>query len=1206
LKLYKPFSILAFSVLVLTNHFLTTNCATPPELKSSTAKDSDDSQPTEVRAKIKSAKKVLNEGNELFQKEKIEEAKKASENSIEIYPTAEGYYLLGSCEFKLGRHAKAREAFEKAMVISPKLEQLLLTYALTLTTLGEEEKAIEVYKNLEEYYPKEKVYPFKLGVLLKSLKRYEESFVALKRAEDPSFKQKLQLYMQIGDVALQLKKYEEAEEYFAKAKELDSNYKTASDSSSATKVAKLLEKGNQAIREKDYQKAAGLFREAASISPKSPAPLVFLGNAYILLKRDREAEETFRKVLQIDSKSLEGYSALGTLYNKTGKNSEAIKILKRGLELYPSDASLQNKIGLSYKNLGDTKKALLSFSKSIELDPKFSQARMNLGFLFLDEKRFSEAKREFSEAKKLPDGGKAKDALTLTEISLLIDKGDKLLVKGKVDEALKEYSKAKAIKQSEPVISNAYGRAYFVSKKYGESENSFKASLAIDKNNIPAMQGLIRLYSAQNKRDAKIYTEKLESLTKGNPLAGIAVGRTHEDKKEFSKAEEIYKDLLVKYPENESVNYRLGALYYKIALEKNSKEEFQSAISYLEKAQKYKTGIPEIEETEKVIKSNLKFGEILPLVKKGNKLFDSRKYREAIEPFTSAYKKTGRPSLLIKIAECHIALGEEEKGIRILRDSIENEKDGKIEIREAINAYFLKKGQLEKAEEGFKEILRIRPESYYSLYQLGLIYLGKKDYTESFRNLERSISLNPNFAAAHIARGIIYYKQNDKGKAKEEFEEAMKKDSTLELAPYNIGILYFNDDLLKEAEKVFLSLTEKYPDFPDSFYHLSYLHFKKNDFSNAEKYIKSALKIERSPSSLYAYIRILEAMYSGNALQETAELQSELNRELVEKFPDSEYAKLAESRLVKTSTDSVIVQKYPLTDRPVTPPIFVNGKMIINYGSSVVALDSRTKSVVWRKEMKDPYLFMAASTRIFAASKDSLEEIDIQTGTVIKKISLAGNTPTSLKVKSKAFLSTINTQGKMQISAYGPEGDNVPVLNIKKETIWTLFENGKIFFAYEKKNQLEWSIYSPDFVKISKGETITKDGSTKIVSVRSNKIGILKGDKFFDLDDTGKVTQYPKMEGNIRSIFSEGDELFFIGDKKITKVSADGSLSDFQNSNIKDFSAMKLKEGKSVMVTKDGELSIMKLTGEILKTKSTKDSKSQSAPIEIYSILYRE
>ncbi|MBE7413014.1 MAG: tetratricopeptide repeat protein [Leptospiraceae bacterium] len=1205
MKINKFYALFLFITIVSINTFLLTNCASSKELKPSNAKDTNAKESEDVRQKISSAKKILNRGNEFFQKNKFDESKNIAEKSIEVYPTAEGFYLLGSSEFKQGQHKKARESFEKALAVSPKSEQILLTYSLVLTTLGEDEKAIEIYKSLEEYYPKEKVYPFKQGVLLKSLKRYEESYTSLKRADDSSFKQKLQLYMQLGDVSLQLKKYDEAEEYFAKAKSLDPNFKSASDSSQSTKLAKLIEKGNSAIKEKNYEKSLEFFQDAVNLSPKTSAPLIFLGNAYILLKKDKEAEDSFKRALQMDPNSIEGYSALGTIYIKTGKNSEAIKILKRAVELFPSDAQIYNKLGLSYQNLGDSKKALLSFTKSIELDPKFGQARLNLGFFYLNEKRFSDSKREFLEASKLSFEKQAKEALTLTEISILVDKGDKLLVKGKIEEGIKEFLKAKKIKSDEPMVFNAIGRAEFISKKYKESENSFKASLAIDKENIPAIQGLIRLYSAQNKKEQKIYTEKLESLTKGNPLSGIITGRIYEDKKEFGKAEDIYKELLKKFPDSETVRYRLGNLYYKLALEKNKKEEFQSALSYLEKAKDQKSEISEIEETKKIIQGNMKFGEVLPLVKKGNKLFNSKNYREAIEPFMLAYKKIERPSILIKIAECHIALGEEEKGIRILQDSIEKVKEGKIEIQEAINAYFFRKGQTDKAEEGFRDILKTRPESYYSLYQLGLIYLEKNNYGESLKYLDRAVSLNPEFAASHIARGLIYYKQNNKQKAKEEFEEAMKKDSELELAPYNIGILYFNENSTQEAEKIFTKLTKEYPDFSDSFYYLSYIAFQKNDFTNAEKFIKSALKIERSPASLYAYIRILEAMYAKSTDGEIADLQSELNRELVEKFPNSEYSRLAESRLVKASTDSIIFQKYTLTGKPVSTPVFVNGKMIINYGYSVVAIDSGTKSIAWRREVKEPYIFLEASTRIFAASKNSLDELDIQTGKILQVNSLEDKTPTGLKVKSKAFLTTLDKQGKTQITSYNLNGKDTKTLGIKRDIQWDLFGNGKILFLYGKNTQLEWSVYDSNLERIAKGESIKGEGNIKIAVVKNDSLGVLKGSRFFELRDNGKFTEYFKTGENIRSIFSEDEDIYVVSDKKITKISNDGNSTEFQNSNMKDVSAIRLNEGKPVVVSKDGELSIMKLTGEILKIQKVKEDKATN-PIEIYSVLYRE
>ncbi|MCE9500962.1 MAG: tetratricopeptide repeat protein [Leptospira sp.] len=1199
---------LSFYILFLLSlNVFISNCKSAPPLKESSSREGESTLSPEDRAKLKKAKLVLNKGNELFQKEKFEDAKKIAAESIEIFPSAEGYYLLGSCQFRLGNHKEAKISYEEGIKISPKLEQLLLTYALTLTTLGEEDKALEVYKNLEEYYPKDKLYSFKAGVILKSLKKYEEAYETLKKADGGGFKQPLQLYMQLGDTALQLKKYEEADAYFDKAKGLDPKYKSANESQSATRLAKLFEKGNEAVRSKDYDSAIKYFRDAVSISPSTAAPYIFLGNVILLKEKYKEAEGAFSKALANDARNVDAYSSLGLVYSKLEKHKQSISILKKGLELFPGDSSLHNRLGLSYKTKGDGKQAIVSFSRAKELDPKNVQPRLNLGYTLIEEGKFGEARKEFIEASKLPGGEKAKDSLALVEASLLIEKGDKLLRTGKTEEALVFYKKAKALRPKEPSVSNAFGRAHFIAKKYSESESSFKESLSKDKNNIPAIQGLIRLYSAQNRKEAKALTDQLVSLTKDDPLAGILVGRIYEDKKEFGKAEDLYKSILSKNPENEAVLFRLGILYHKMAVEKNLKEDYDSALNLVEKARKTNPEIPELVETERVIKENKKFGDILPLVKKANAAFDSKKYRDALENYSTAYKKLTKASLLIKIAECHIALGEEEKGMFILQDAVNSGKEGKLEIKEAIYAFFLKKGQTEKAEEGFQEILKTRPDSYYSNYELGLINLKRKKSEESLIYLNKTIFFNPDFAPAYIARGIIYYRNGDKNRAKEEFTEAGAKDSGLELGPYNLGIMFFNDNLFDEATKIFRELTEKFPEFPDSYYHLSYLFYKKDDLENAEKFIKKAVRLERSATNLYGYIRILEAKNAKSGDQEDKELQNSLAKELAEKFPDSEYAKLAESRLLKTSPEAVIVQKYPLSGKPETTPIFINGKIIVNYGTSLSAINASNKSTSWRVELKEPYQFLGVYTRLYALSKNSLDQLDIQTGKKIHGIPLGKINPTGLFAGDGIFISFVRGE-KQFIQSYSFDGEKTGEIKIDKNAVWTKAQDGNIAVFTDLGRNIQWALYDAKLNTLAETpKKIADSSSGKITDLiaAKNALFLIKNRQIHEFSTNGSYRKNALLDEEIIAYEVQEDDVILTCKDAIYKISAGQTKVEKIALPDKSLSAVSLNGKNRLYVNSDNNVVLAKETGEIVWTQPLQKRGEKTSTTGLYSVIYK-
>ncbi|EMO63187.1 tetratricopeptide repeat protein [Leptospira borgpetersenii serovar Pomona str. 200901868] len=296
-------------------------------------------------------------------------------------------------------------------------------------------------------------------------------------------------------------------------------------------------------------------------------------------------------------------------------------------------------------------------------------------------------------------------------------------------------------------------------------------------------------------------------------------------------------------------------LYYKISLEENEKNNHDSALNWISKAEKLTKDIPEIAETRKTIQENQKFETVIPIIQKANKFFDTRQYEKAIPLYQEAFQRTGKLTLYIKIAECHLTLGNEEKGISMLENPPPGTRN--LQTREAINAFLLRKGEIDKAESGFKEILAKKPDSYYSHYQMGIIHLQRKKYEASIDSFDRSLLLNTDFVAARIGKGISMYHSGNKKLAKEEFETAMQQDSANELAPYNIGIILFNDNLYNEAIAIFKEIIQKNPEFSDAHYQISYIYYKRGDLEQAEKEIRKALDLERNEKNLFGLIRIL-------------------------------------------------------------------------------------------------------------------------------------------------------------------------------------------------------------------------------------------------------------------------------------------------------------------------------------------------------------
>ncbi|AYV56071.1 tetratricopeptide repeat protein [Leptospira kmetyi] len=1136
-------NIISIVLLLLVGAQFSVNCLSK-DFKKSQTQDAILEKDSATREKLKRVSKILNEGNSFFQKGNFERSLEKANLAVNTYPTAPGYYLAGISEYKLGKNQDALISLKKGTEVDPENEQILLTLGIIYTAEGKNEDAIEVYGKLESLPVKEKYnYSFKKAVLLKNQGKFEQSYATLKKIPVQEFAFPAQLNMQLGDAAVQLKKYEEAEVYFEEARKNDPELLSAKKSASVTRVASALENGNQAMRKKNYKEAASHFQNAVQNDPKNPAPYIFLGNARILNGEYEAALKAFESSLALKPDYQEAISGIAAVHYKTGNYRKSVSVLEKAISIFPNNAVYQNQMGLNMKALGEPAKALVYFTRAQELDPTFAEPVANLVFLLIAENRYKAARKE---AESLKSETEKKQILAFIDVSEQIFEGDKHLRKGDSKGAKTFYEKAKKASSEEPSVYNAFGRLYFISGEPKSSEENFKKALSIDKQNIPALQGLIRLYSSQkNQTLANQYTKELENLTGNDPSAAIVLGRTYEDKKEYEKAENVYKNLQKKFPNNEAVNFRLAMLYYKISLEENEKSNHDSALNWIGKAEKLSKDIPEIAETRKTIQENQKFATVIPTIQKANKLFDTHQYEKAIPLYQDAFQKTGKLTLYIKIAECHLALGNEEKGISMLETPPQGSRN--LQTREAINAFLLRKGELDKAEAGFKEILSKKPDSYYSHYQMGIIHLQRKKYDASIDSFDRSLLLNADFVAARIGKGISTYHSGNKKLAKEEFEAAMQQDSANELAPYNIGIILFNDNLYNEAITIFKEIIQKNPEFSDAHYQISYIYYKRGDLEQAEKEIRKALDLERNEINLFALIRILSEQKTKMANPSHKKEVLDLGRELAEKFPSSPHAAQAERLVIADEDNPVILQSYQSRGKLIGVPVLINNSVILNYGTSVESLDKDRGVRHWRIQTSVPYKFLLADKRLIGVSDKKLEVMDLKTGIVLREIKLPSGEVKKANLSGENILVEVATGKNSKIYSYSDQLELNGSIAFEG-SFWSGVKSG-VLFSVTQKDGIQAQVY----------EASLKDLNPK------------------------KISQ--KGSGDLRYLGSYETGIFFLSGKKIVSVENDKSSSiDLPNESASQFVVRSpylwFHAGKTVYRVESGSLKVSSFTVE--------------------------
>ena len=153
----------------------------------------------------------------------------------------------------------------------------------------------------------------------------------------------------------------------------------------------------------------------------------------------------------------------------------------------------------------------------------------------------------------------------------------------------------------------------------------------------------------------------------------------------------------------------------------------------------------------------------------GIALFDQRQYPLAIEAFTRAAEldEKYRPMALVNCALAHIELEQYDEAATILDGVVKtNPTMARALFQQA--RIFIKRGQLDQAENNLRQVLAQFPRDRLSLQQLGELCKIKRDYNGAVDCYSRILAIDPEDLGAHYNLMLIYRKLGRTDEAKRE------------------------------------------------------------------------------------------------------------------------------------------------------------------------------------------------------------------------------------------------------------------------------------------------------------------------------------------------------------------------------------------------------------------------------------------------------
>ena len=261
------------------------------------------------------------------------------------------------------------------------------------------------------------------------------------------------------------------------------------------------------------------FQRALQLDPRNADALIGIAHAYESAGRPADAEAAYKKAIALRPDYWDGYNNLGVFYDGQNRYQEAIAQLRHAVDLTPDNARVYLNLAAVYIDSGDPKRfpeAEQALKKSIELGPTYP-AYANLGYLYIQERKYAEATATVENALKLND----KDFLVWGNLALAYQGlNQKEKVSAARDQELALLEKAVASNPRDGQMQSYLGLVYAQKKLRDKALLRLQSALVLSPDDNVVLENVGEAYENLGDRvHALKYIE--ESLQKGYGLAAL-------------------------------------------------------------------------------------------------------------------------------------------------------------------------------------------------------------------------------------------------------------------------------------------------------------------------------------------------------------------------------------------------------------------------------------------------------------------------------------------------------------------------------------------------------------------------------------------------------------------------------------------------------------------------------------------------------------
>lgn len=691
-----------------------------------------------------------------------------------------------------GKAEKSRELLTGIIKVDPRNQRAYYMLANLEITVGQKDRALDIFKKLEEINGSDPVAPYKAGLIylekgdINTAEKIADNLVTKFPKNGEGYRLK----------GIACYKRQNAPEAIA-ALQVANKFQPG--------VAGYYYLGLSLYSHGELESALSQFRLILDKTPSFQQARLLVGMILLRQKRVDDAITEINRLLEADGKNALAHNILGSAYMAKGMYDEGMKEFNRAIQLNPKIVDAHLKKGVFHLSQGKTGEFEADIQAAVKVAPELLNTRLTLASFYARKNNHGKALAVLSEGL---TGGKS-DAALYTYMAKL------MFATRKPDRGIQYLQKAKGCDPGAlfPYFSMA---AYYASIANDEMVlNECAAVLQKDPANVRAMLCIAELLERKG-RDGEALAYYLKAKETKAPAAYLTLANYHVKKKDNRKALSTLDEALKNAPRTIAILEMKGRL---LMMDKRYKEALKTydeietitperglpikVKAYLEMNKPGEA----MKEADRVVtlKLNSAYGYMLlaAIYRHQNKP------ERAIEELVKGLKVDGKnPEAGLMLAEMYAMAGNSPQAIRACENVIRIHPDFKQAYftygmvldkagnkKEAVNKYLQALtiaanylpalnnlaclyadgyGSKEEALRLAQSALTLQPENPRVMDTLGYVFLKNGRLQDARRTLEKAAALLPDNPTIDYHLALAYKASGDKGAAVARLEKALR------------------------------------------------------------------------------------------------------------------------------------------------------------------------------------------------------------------------------------------------------------------------------------------------------------------------------------------------------------------------------------------------------------------------------------------------